>query len=334
MGNSKQRRILRRIGCPAEIEAMEQRLLLSVVPHFKPSVKAVKSKTPAIHAVAKAKSHKAVVAKAAKATASTTVVPTVDQAATLGDVVTGGPYATPLGGPSNAATAPFIPAQIAQFYGINAISFQGIKGDGTGQTIGIVDAYNNPDLVSSSASNFSTSDLHVFDTTFGLPDPPSFTVVPAEYSTLTTDYNANWAIESALDVEWAHALAPKASIVLVDCNSSSIDDLVNSGVAAAQNAGASVISMSFAFSESGADTYVYDPTFSQTSSITYVAGTGDLGAANTAYPSLSPYGRRGHVDHHQRFIRKLRQRSGVEQWDQRNRRGNQPIRIQAGVSGQ
>src|SRR3954465_2985210 len=60
------------------------------------------------------------------------------------------------------------PAQIRTAYGIDNISFNGVVGDGGGQTIAIVDARHDPTVV---------NDLHVFDQTFGLPDPPSFNVV-------------------------------------------------------------------------------------------------------------------------------------------------------------
>src|SRR5689334_2399848 len=61
------------------------------------------------------------------------------------------------------------PAQVRQAYGFNSIMLTGgIKGDGKGQTIAIVDAQSNPTIA---------NDLKVFDQTFGLPDPPSFRIV-------------------------------------------------------------------------------------------------------------------------------------------------------------
>ena len=55
-----------------------------------------------------------------------------------------------------------------QAYGINLAAFGSVAGDGTGQTIAIVDAYNEPTI---------TSDLAAFDANFGLSAPPSFKVV-------------------------------------------------------------------------------------------------------------------------------------------------------------
>ena len=100
--------------------------------------------------------------------------------------------------------------------GISAIRFSSVVGNGTGQTIAIVDAYDDPDLVDSSAPASSNSDLAKFDQKFGLPDPPSF-IKLNEYGSATDlpgvdpagagNPQGNWEVEEALDVEWAHAIA-------------------------------------------------------------------------------------------------------------------------------
>src|SRR5262249_54283187 len=66
------------------------------------------------------------------------------------------------------------PQQVAAAYGFNAIAFGAIAGDGSGQTIAIVDAYDDPALVDGTSPSFGTSDLAQFDRQYGLPDPPSF----------------------------------------------------------------------------------------------------------------------------------------------------------------
>ena len=69
------------------------------------------------------------------------------------------------------------PAQIASYYGANDITFGRAsthQGDGAGQTIAIVDAYDNPALVDSTSAGFATSDLAEFDKYFGLTNPPNF----------------------------------------------------------------------------------------------------------------------------------------------------------------
>ncbi len=68
----------------------------------------------------------------------------------------------------------YTPDQIRAAYGINTISFGSQIGDGSGQTIAIVDAFDNPDLASTSSASFGSSDLAHFDQMFGLPDPPRF----------------------------------------------------------------------------------------------------------------------------------------------------------------
>src|SRR5262249_4665234 len=112
----------------------------------------------------------------------------------------------------------FSPQQIRTAYGVDQILFGAIHGDGTGQTIAIVDPFENPSFVSSSDPGFSSSDLAQFDAFFKLPDPPSFTKLNQDGlpgPLPPPDPTGGWATEIALDVEWAHALAPAASIILV-----------------------------------------------------------------------------------------------------------------------
>ncbi len=192
----------------------------------------------------------------------------------------------------------YTPQQIRTSYGINDIRFGSITGDGTGQTIAIVDAYDDPGLVDSAASNFSTSDLAEFDQAFGLPDPPSFTKLN-QYGGTTglpgTDpagagsSSGNWEYEEAMDVEWAHVIAPAANIVLVEANSSSVDDLYSAISIAANLPGVSVVSLSWGSSEySGEsfwDSYFETPTGHQ--GVTFVAASGDGGSPGI-YPASSP----------------------------------------------
>ncbi len=102
--------------------------------------------------------------------------------------------------------------------------------DGAGQTIAIVDAYDNPKFVSSSDPNYASSDLHYFNAYHGLPDfgspgGPTFTKLDqhggSSYPRRNSPGSVNWETEEALDVEWAHAIAPLANIVLVEANDGS-----------------------------------------------------------------------------------------------------------------
>jgi subtilase family serine protease len=92
-------------------------------------------------------------------------------------------------------------------YGLTALFNAGYTG--LGQTIVIVDSFGSPTIA---------QDLATFDAGFGLPDPPSFTVL-APLGTVPFDPNdtnqLSWAYETTQDVEWAHAMAPGASIVLL-----------------------------------------------------------------------------------------------------------------------
>jgi subtilase family serine protease len=99
------------------------------------------------------------------------------------------------------------PFQLTKAYNLAALHDHGI--DGRGKTIVIVDAFGSPTIA---------HDLQVFDQTFGLPDPPSFTVRqdagPVPPFDPTNSDMAGWADETTLDVEWTHVFAPGAKILL------------------------------------------------------------------------------------------------------------------------
>jgi SdrD B-like domain len=198
---------------------------------------------------------------------------------TAGDFPAG--HSTPVG---------FTPAEIKNAFGLDALTFGSVTADGSGQTVAIISAYDNPKLVDTGTSGFATSDLHEFDLEFGLPDPPSFLKVDETGGTSYPESLSNWANEEALDVEWVHAIAPKAKLILVECYSAQLTDLISEGVQYARTtAGVSVVSMSFAQTEQfGEDSY--DSTFTTPSNhngVTFVAATGDAGVP-AGYPAMSP----------------------------------------------
>jgi subtilase family serine protease len=193
-------------------------------------------------------------------------------------------YASGIFGPqASGSQTPtgYTPAQIKQAYGFNQISFNGVAGDGTGTTIAIVDSYDDPNIA---------NDLHQFDLAFGLPDPPNFTKVNQLGKTTSLPAaNAGWITEIALDVEWSHAIAPGANILLVEANSDNDSDL-NTAINTARNyAGVDVVSMSWGGDEYNGETF--DDSFFTTpaghTGVTFVASSGDDGAP-TSYPSSSP----------------------------------------------
>jgi subtilase family serine protease len=103
----------------------------------------------------------------------------------------------------------YSPGQIQQAYHLPALYASGVTGQGT--TIVIVDSFGSPTI---------RNDLSVFDRTFGLPSPPSLTVI--QPAGRVPAYNPNnsdmvgWAGETTLDVEYAHTVAPGARILLVE----------------------------------------------------------------------------------------------------------------------
>ncbi|MBV8318031.1 MAG: S53 family peptidase [Planctomycetaceae bacterium] len=185
-------------------------------------------------------------------------------------------------GPLPSSTPPttaFTPAQIRKAYGIDSLLASGNAGQG--QTVAIVDAYDWPT---------ATTDLHNFDKQFGLRDP-SFTKVnqtggtslPASAPPFT------WGLEEAIDVEWVHSIAPKASIILVETNDDTIANLIQGVQTAAHLPGVSAVSMSWGFGEFSGETSL-DSTFQTPSGhngVTFLAGSGDSGAPGL-YPAFSP----------------------------------------------
>ena len=163
------------------------------------------------------------------------------------------------------------PAQVRRAYGFDRLS-----NDGSGQTIAIVVAYDHPTI---------GQDLTVFNRAFGLPDPPSFNKAVAP----GTPVDPGWAGETALDVEWAHAMAPKANLLLVCARSDSIADMMEAVDYARRQPGVTVVSMSWGARESSylASLDRYFTTPAGHAPITFVAAAGDSGAA-AEWPASSP----------------------------------------------
>lgn len=93
----------------------------------------------------------------------------------------------------------------------------GLTGTGAGQTIAVVTAYDAPN---------AAKDLATFSSTFGLPAPPSFRKVNQTGGTKLPAVDAWWALEAALDLQWAHAVAPAADLLLVEASSSALSNLL------------------------------------------------------------------------------------------------------------
>jgi len=177
------------------------------------------------------------------------------------------------GAPLVTSTQPsgYTPATIKKYLGLS--------GTGSGQTIAIVDAYNDPTI---------SSDLSSFDSTFGLSAPSSFKKVSETGSTTSLPAtDAGWSLEISLDVEWAHAVAPAASILLVEATTSSLSDLDTSIDYAAKQSGVVVISNSWGISGEISGETTLDSHCKLTKAVC-VFSTGDSGHPG-GYPAYSPY---------------------------------------------
>jgi kumamolisin len=160
------------------------------------------------------------------------------------------------------------------------------------KAIAIVDAFDDPNAY---------ADLATFSAQFGLAaiNPTSFIVVFAPKGGATpgtctgtatrppVDPSGGWEIEESLDIEWAHAMAPLATLYLVEAQSNSFSDLLCAVTVASglvQKAGGGEVSMSWGSGEFSAET-TFDPLFT-TPGVVYFASAGDSPGAS--YPSASP----------------------------------------------
>jgi subtilase family serine protease len=173
------------------------------------------------------------------------------------------------------------PVQMSQAYGVNSFHFvnssgQSIKADGAGETIAIVVGYHDPYLA---------NDLTTFDRTYGLPNP---SLTQWHYGTASND---GWATEETLDVEWSHAIAPGAKLIVVEAATSSLSDLMTAVNFARNQPGVVAVSMSWVVPEYAGESS-YDSTFTTPAGhpgITFLAASGDQGAwPGVSYPAASP----------------------------------------------
>jgi hypothetical protein len=172
------------------------------------------------------------------------------------------------------------PAQLTHAYGLDAITFispsgAAVEGNGSGQTIALIEAFHDPTLA---------NDLQVFDRAYNLPDPALSVVDLGGAKT-----NPAWSLEESLDVEWAHAIAPGANLVVVEAASQGLAALQAAINTARHIPAVDVISMSLGFPES-----TYHGSLPLTTppghiGITFVGASGDSGpAAGSDWPAVSP----------------------------------------------
>jgi kumamolisin len=190
------------------------------------------------------------------------------------------------GGPPFAGYFNETPASLACVYslvlnpvaGCNPNDPSLVNPSGGSRAIAIVDAYHYPTAM---------SDLATFSAQFGLPAPTNanFQVVYASGRQPRVD--ADWNVEEALDIEWAHAMAPNATIYLVEAGSANYGDLLTAVAKAnalLQSVGGGEVSMSWGGSEFASQT-IYDSYFTQPG-VVYFAAAGD--SPGVTWPSASP----------------------------------------------
>ena len=173
------------------------------------------------------------------------------------------------GGGGGSTAVYYSPAQIRQAYGFSQLYS---TTTGAGQTIAIIDAYGSSSI---------QKDLNSFCSYFGLPAA----TVDIRYPQGKPGANSGWAQETSLDVEWAHAIAPGAHIMLVVAANASVGNLLGAVDYAVAN-GATVVSMSWGAGEYAGETT--DDSHFNHPGVTFVASAGDSGEA-VEWPAASPY---------------------------------------------
>jgi subtilase family serine protease len=149
---------------------------------------------------------------------------------------------------------------------------------GAGKTIAIVDAYDDPT---------AESDLNVFSSQYNLPACTTangcFKKVNQAGGASYPRKDAGWALEISLDVQWAHAIAPGAKILLVEASSNSFTNLLAAEDYAKTHA--QYVSNSWGAGEFSGEA-AYDRHFAQ-SGVSFFVSAGDAGLP-AEYPSSSP----------------------------------------------
>src|SRR6476646_4086761 len=191
--------------------------------------------------------------------------------------------AVPFAGPPFAGLGFETPASLACVYSLvlkvsscnpNVVTANPTGGFGA---IAVVVAFHDPTAL---------ADLQTFSAQFGLT-APNLTVVFASGTKPAQDPSGGWELEAALDLEWAHAMAPGAKLFLVEARSSSLSDLLTAERVAGNlvsGAGGGEVSNSWGSDEFAGETS-FDPSFT-TPGVVYFASSGDQ--PGVQYPAASP----------------------------------------------
>ena len=188
----------------------------------------------------------------------------------------------PDGSPKLTSTSPsgLSPSAVQSAYNLSGLGPS--SGAGGGQIIAIVDAFHDPHAL---------SDLNAFDAQYGYPTLTPCTSLSQTGPCFeqadpngTPKVNSSWVLEESLDIEWAHAEAPGAKVVLVEAASNSFSNLFRA-IQYANSIGATEVSMSWGGGEFSGETS--DDAYFTHPGTYYTASSGD-GGHGTIYPSASP----------------------------------------------
>jgi subtilase family serine protease len=165
---------------------------------------------------------------------------------------------------ANLIPTALTPSQIKKAYNLPILGGYG--------TIAIVDAYDCPTV---------ESDLVTFSQQFGLPSAN----FEKHKMTPNIAVDAGWALEISLDVQWAHAIAPNAKILLVEAKDNSLNNLLGAVTYAAYRADVVAVSMSWGGAEFLGQS-AFNSYFTSNHGVVFFASTGDSGAG-VIWPSTS-----------------------------------------------
>ena len=186
-----------------------------------------------------------------------------------------GEHVNAMGVTPNATPSGYGPSSLLSAYNLPS-------GGGAGQTVAIVDAYNDPN---------AAADMATYRSQYGLPActvaSGCFKQVSQTGSTTSLPTSdSGWSEEISLDLDMVSAIAPNAHIILVEAKSSSMTDL-GTAVNEAVSLGAKFVSNSYGGSESSSDTS-YDSSYFNHPGVAITVSSGDSGYG-VEYPAASKY---------------------------------------------
>ena len=185
--------------------------------------------------------------------------------------------------PVRSSFAGYTPADLQLAYGLTTAS----GSDGSGHTVAVVDAYNDPNAL---------TDLNVYRSTEGLTPVCQVSSPPCAGPTFTklnqtggTSYPASstsWSEEISLDLDMVSAICPNCNILLVEANSASFANLTTAEATALSYSGVDAVSNSYGGSEFSGETAYNSAYNSTTAAVTVSAGDQGYGVE---FPAADPY---------------------------------------------